>query len=346
MGYVHATFPSGNSAEALRQTYGLLLQKTLYQDLFKKQNQRTYSLVRASNGAASGYPFVIYSDSYDHEQYITGLSTASLCGILWTPEIRSAGSAREWLNRMQTVCFSPMANLNAWASGVKPWDFPEVTDAVRDVIELRMRLLPYFYSAFAEYNRDGIPPVRAMILEGDFSADDQTVIEGKLDSETNPYATGQIIEKNDQFMFGPSIMVAPFYGEQATERSVQLPAGNWYDFYTGQLVGNNTRITVTAEQLNDRTPLFVKEGAVIPMLSKAVVNSRDAKGHDLIVRHYGKTVGSFELYEDDATTFDYQRGASRIRTIAVDANGKSEVQSEGRGPALFGDITKVLQMTK
>ena len=342
----HATFPSGNSAEALRQTYGLLLQKTLYQDLFKKQNQRTYSLVRASNGAASGYPFVIYSDSYDHEQYITGLSTASLCGILWTPEIRSAGSAREWLNRMQTVCFSPMANLNAWASGTKPWEFPEVTDAVRELIELRMRLLPYFYSAFAQYNRDGIPPVRAMILEGGFSNDDQTVIEGKLDSETNPYATGQIIEKNDQFMFGPSIMVAPFYGEHATERSVLLPAGNWYDFYSGELVGNNTRITVTAEQLKDRTPLFVKEGAVIPMLSKAVVNSRDAQGHDLVVRHYGNTAGSFELYEDDTTTFDYQRGASRIRSISVDANGQSRMQTEGNGPALFGEIAEVRQMTK
>lgn len=342
----HATFPSGNSAEALRQTYGLLLQKTLYQDLFKKQNQRTYSLVRASNGAASGYPFVIYSDSYDHEQYITGLSTASLSGILWTPEIRSAQSPREWLNRMQTVCFSPMANLNAWASGVKPWDFPEVTDAVRDVIELRMRLLPYFYASFAAYNRDGIPPVRAMILEGGFEAGEATVIEGELDSETNPYATGEIIEKNDQFMFGPSIMVAPFYGEYATERSVQLPAGNWYDFYTGEWAGNNTQITVTAEQLKDCTPLFVKEGAVIPMLSKAVINSRDAQGHDLIVRHYGKEAGSFELYEDDATTFDYQSGASRIRSISIDAKGQSEVQTTGNGPALFGEIIQVRQMTQ
>jgi len=342
----HATFPSGNSAEALRQTYGLLLQKTLYQDLFKKQNQRTYSLVRASNGSASGYPFVIYSDSYDHEQYITGLSTASLCGILWTPEIRSANSAREWLNRMQTVCFSPMANLNAWASGVKPWDFPEVTDAVRDVIELRMRLLPYFYSSFAAYNRDGIPPVRAMILEGGFNGGEQTVIEGELDSETNPYATGEIIEKNDQFMFGSSIMVAPFYDEYAIERSVQLPAGNWYDFYTGELVGNNAQITVTAEQLKDRTPLFVKEGAVIPMLSKAVVNSRDAQGHQLIVRHYGKAAGGFELYEDDATTFDYQKGESRIRTLTVDAEGKLDVQTVGKGPSLFGEIVTVEPMTK
>jgi alpha-D-xyloside xylohydrolase len=342
----HATFPSGNSAEALRQTYGLLLQKTLYQDLFKKQNQRTYSLVRASNGAASGYPFVIYSDSYDHEEYITGLSTASLCGILWTPEIRSAQSAREWLNRMQTVCFSPMANLNAWASGVKPWDFPEVTDAVRDVIELRMRLLPYFYSAFAAYNQDGIPPVRAMILEGDFEAGEATVIAGELDSETNPYATGEIIEKNDQFMFGPSIMVAPFYGEHATERSVQLPAGNWYEFYSGEFAGNNTRITVTAKQLQDRTPLFVKEGAVIPMFAQAPRNSQAAAGQDLIVRHYGKQAGSFELYEDDATTFDYQRGASRVRMIRVDTNGQINVQTEGQGPALFGDIVEVQQMTQ
>jgi len=342
----HATFPSGNSAEALRQTYGMLLQKLLYQDLFKANNQRTYSLVRASNGAASGYPFVIYSDSYDHAQYITGLSTASLCGILWTPEIRSAGSAREWLNRMQTVCFSPMANLNAWASGVKPWDFPEVTDAVRDVIELRMRLLPYFYSAFAAYNRDGIPPVRAMILEGDFETSDQTIIAGKLDSETNPYATGEIIEKNDQFMFGPSIMVAPFYQEHATERSVQLPAGNWYNFYTGVLAGNNCMITVTAAELQDRTPLFVKQGAIIPMFAQAPLNSTAAKGQDMIVRHYGNEAGSCELYEDDASTFDYQGGSYRIRTLSVDADGALDVKIEGNGPALFGEILNVEQMTK
>ena len=239
-----------------------------------------------------------------------------------------------------------MANLNAWASGTKPWDYPEVTDAVRDVIELRMRLLPYFYSAFAKYHRDGIPPVRAMILEGNFSTDDQTIIEGKLDSETNPYATGEIIEKNDQFMFGSSIMVAPFYAQYATERSVQLPAGNWYDFYSGEFVGNNCRISVTAEQLKDRTPLFVKEGALIPMFGQAPINSKAAKGADLIVRHYGKIAGSFELYEDDATTFDYQKDASRIRTITVDAKGKSTIQTEGRGPALFGQITKIEQMTK
>ena len=47
---------------------------------------------------------------------------------------------REWLNRMQTVCFSPMANLNGQPLAQNPRDYPEVTDAVRDVIKLRMRV--------------------------------------------------------------------------------------------------------------------------------------------------------------------------------------------------------------
>lgn len=340
----HAIFPSGTHAETMRQTYGMQLQQTLYNDLFKANNQRTYGLVRASNGAASAYPFVLYSDSYDHEEYITGISTASLAGILWTPEVRSASSAREWLNRMQTVCFSPMAKLNGWASGTQPWSFPEVYPAVLEAIELRMQLLPYLYSAYASYQRDGIPPFRAMILEADFDYEGD-LVEGELDGEDNPYALGQIVEKNDQFMFGPSIMVAPFYGKNAIERSVTLPAGDWYDFYTGAYVGNNETVTVTAEALKDRIPLYVKDGSVIPMLTKPVLQSRDARGADLIVRHYGKTSGSFELYEDDANSFDYLQGTYRIRTLQVDPEGKLNIETTGQGPELFGEIIETVHMT-
>jgi len=347
----HATFPSGVSGEAMRQSYGLLMQNMLYNDLFKKNNVRTYGLVRASNGAASGYPFVIYSDSYNHEQYITGLSTASLSGILWTPEARSARTGREWLNRMQTVCFSPMAQLNAWSSGKKPWSYGEVTDSVRDVIKLRMRLLPYLYSAFADYHFKGIPPIRAMILEDGFSELEAKVIEGKLDSETNPYARGKIIEKTDQFMFGPSIMVAPFYESQSVTRQVQLPAGNWYEFYSGKFVGNNKTITVTAKDMGNRIPLFVKEGAVIPILTKAVNQTDKAYGHPLEVRYYGKTNGSFTLYEDDGKTFNYEKGQHRTRHLAVSKDQTGQYKLTERitkkdGPVMFGSIEKFRIMTK
>ena len=78
--------------------------------------------------------------------------------------MRASKSAEEWLRRMQSVCFSPMAMLNAWADGTKPWSFPEVENQVRDVAQLRMQLLPYIYSAFARYKDEGIPPFRAMQL--------------------------------------------------------------------------------------------------------------------------------------------------------------------------------------
>jgi alpha-D-xyloside xylohydrolase len=320
----HATFPSGTSAEVMRQTYGLQMQQMMHQELFRNKNQRTFGLVRASNGGASGYPFVIYSDSYGHKQYINGVSSASLAGILWCPEIRSARSDREWLNRMHTVCFAPMAMLNAWASGQKPWSFDDVTDSVREVIELRMRLLPYFYSAFARYHQQGIPPVRSMLLEGDQPLDDSSM-----------------------FMFGESILVAPFYEKFRAERTIQIPKGNWYDFYSGQFVGNGQQITRTAEQMQDRLPLFVKEGAVIPMLAKSVRNTDAAYGRPLEVRHYGKQAGSFDLYEDDGKTFDYERGKFRVRRIRIDASGQGSEEITGDEDAsMFGSVEAYRSMTK
>ena len=152
-------------------------------------------------------------------------------------------------------------------------------------------------------------------------------------------------------MFGPSIMVAPFYERQATERQVQLPAGNWYDFYTGRLAGNGETITVTARELEDKTPLFVREGAIIPMLSQAVNNTREAFGHPLEVRIYGNAEGTYDLYEDDGQSFDYRKGSYRIRRITVSANNHGELKlSEDvirdESPAMFGPIESIEYMSK
>ena len=315
----HATFPSGTPAEVMRQTYGMQLQRMIYQDLYQKNNRRTYSKVRASNGAASNYPFVIYSDSYGHDQYVTGLSSASLCGILWCPEIRSAQSSREWINRMHTTCFSPMAMLNAWASGTKPWSYEESTDAIRRTIQLRMKLLPYLYTAFANYHHTGVPPVRSMLLETGQAEAKTEDEDRKLDSEVDPYGDGfhqKIIEDNTLFMFGPDILVAPFINKQ-TERKVKLPKGNWYNFHTGKLAGNGSTITVTAELTNDLPPLFVKEGALIPMLKEPVNRTRDMQGAAIEIRHYGTEYRSCQLYEDDTTTFDYLEGTFNLYEFSV-----------------------------
>ena len=146
-------------------------------------------------------------------------------------------------------------------------------------------------------------------------------------------------------MFGPSIMVAPFYENQSTERSVYLPPGKWYDFYSGQYVGSNTTLLVKSELLNDKIPLFVKDGALIPMLKQDVMNTEEAIGRDLEVRHYGIAGGTFQLYEDDGKSFDYQKGAYRVRILSVTNQRFTETISKDDADSMFGSVS-LRRMTK
>ncbi len=315
----HASFPSGHDAVEIRQLYGLILQHTLQEHL-RKQNKRTYNLVRSSYIGASDKSAVIYSDYYKHKPYVTALANASLTGLLWTPEIRSAESPEEWIRRFQTVSFSPLMMLNAWYSGTKPWSFPEVTDMVREVVVLRKRLLPYLYTAFYDYQKSGIPPFRAMVLEQGFTAKEQLTA-GQLDGVDNPYAEQQRLEVTDQYMMGPSLLVAPiFTGEKS--RTVVLPKGKWYNFYTGQYIGDGETITVASKL--EQIPLFVKDGGIIPMIAAGEdLNSGSPK---LEVRHYGTKVNRYLLYNDDGVSYDFEKEQYTITELLVERrkNGKLE----------------------
>jgi len=288
-----ATFPSGYSGEQMRQVYGLLAQR-MTTAWFRERNQRTYGLIRASNAGASSFPYVIYDDYYSHRDFITALINSSFAGVLWTPEVRASETAEEWVRRMQSVCFSPMAMLNAWADGTKPWSFPEVEKAVKDVASLRMQLIPYLYSTFAQYRFEGKPPFRAMNL-----------VEGAKFID---------FDLKDQYMVGDYILVAPmFAGEKS--RKVYLPRGKWYDFYTGALAGENEVITVTPGL--DKIPLYVKDGGIIPMIDAQRHAPSPTAKDQLIVRHYGHADGSFMLYDDDGVSFNYERGECSFVKLSV-----------------------------
>lgn len=324
----HATFPSGHDAVEIRQLYGIIIQH-LFQEHLRKQNKRSYNLVRSSYIGASDKSSVIYSDYYKHKPYVTALANASLAGLLWTPEIRSATSSEEWIRRFQTVCFSPLMMLNAWYSGTKPWSFPEVTDMVREVILLRKRLLPYLYTAFYEYQNKGIPPFRAMVLEQGF-VEDEKLVGGQLDDIANPYAELKRLEVSDQYMMGPSLLVAPvFTGEKS--RKVVLPKGKWYDFYTGDYVGDGETISLEAQL--DKIPLFVKDGGIIPMIARGEdLNSTAPK---LEVRHYGTQVNRYLLYNDDGESYNFEKGQYTITELQVVQ--KKNGSRQGKSKAITAD---------
>ena len=298
-----AKYPSGISGEQMRQIYGSLMQSFMTW-LYRQRNERTYGLVRAGNAGTTSYPFVIYNDYYNHRDFITALVNSSFIGVLWTPEVRASKTSEEWLRRMQTVCFSPLAMLNAWADGTKPWSFPDVEDQVREVMRLRMSLIPYLYTAFAHYVFEGTPPVRAMNLEPGCDADPK-----------------------DQFMVGESLLVAPLFAGE-TSRKVILPKGRWYDFYTGDFAGDSG--TITVEPGLDKIPVFVKDGGIIPMYEPQ--EAPPEAPAPVVVRHYGSKASEFDLYDDDGRTYDYEKGDFiwiRLSADPAAASGKATVPEGG-----------------
>lgn len=312
-------FPSGKSAEQMRQTYGLLIQR-YSAALYHERNQRTYGLVRASNGGGSALPYVIYNDYYNHEDFITALINSSFAGVLWTPEARASKTGEEWLRRMQSVVFSPMAMINAWSSGTKPWSYPEVEQQVKDMALLRMQMMPYWYSEFAKYHFQGIPPFRAMNLEEGYQSDVKKEVKS-TNLEDNPYVEAVSKEVKDQYMAGEYLLVAPMFAGKQT-RTVILPKGKWFDFYTGKYVGDGEVITVTPGL--DKIPVYVKDGGVIPMGPALMHAPKPNEKISLEIRYYGSKPAKYQLYDDDGETFNYEKGAYSFREINISkaANGK------------------------
>ncbi len=292
-----AEFPSGHDGEQLRQTYGVLLQR-LVLDVYRGFDERTFGQVRGTNGGASSFPFVIYNDNYAFGEYITAVGNSAFAGVLWSPEVRGGGG-EDMLRRIQAVCFSPLALFNGWATDVKLWTHAEVADDIRDAILLRMRLLPYWYTAFAQYHYAGTPVIRPMPLVGGVPAGSDV---------------------KDQYMVGDALLVAPIAPGNKT-RTVVLPEGKWFDFYTGRLAGEHETIEVTPPL--SQIPLFVKDGGLVPLVEPRLYAPGRDEVLSLEVRHYGSAPGSFTLYDDDGETFAYERG-ERTWTrldVAKDARG-------------------------
>lgn len=182
--------------------------------------------------------------------------------------------------------------------------FPEVESAVCEAIRLRARLLPYLYSAFARYHTEGIPPFRSLFMDYGIFLNTRKQTQGALDDTENPYQEVAGTDIKDQFIVGDTLMAAPIAPE-ATSRKIIFPPGKWYDFHTGKLVASQGGVQEIECPPQAPLPLFAPDGAVIPIL----------ENNEIVVKKYGSKPGSFMLYDDDGTTFDYERGAGNWQVI-------------------------------
>jgi len=151
---------------------------------------------------------------------------------------------------------------------------------------LRYLLMPYIYSLAGLTYFNDYTIMRAMIM--DFAADQNV--------------TGIC----DQYMFGPSLLVAPVYKYKARTREVYLPSScGWYDFYSGKYISGGRIIQADAPY--ERMPLFVKEGSIIPF--GPAIEYTDEKAADPVTLYvYTGRDCTFTLYEDEGINFDYEKG--------------------------------------
>lgn len=132
---------------------------------------------------------------------------------------------------------------------------------------LRMQMMPYWYTEFARYHFDGIPPFRAINLEPGFNPEQIITSELKTSNlEDNPYLEA-IAKEIKISIWQVNIAGSSYVCRTNRTYCIMLPKGNWYDFYTGKYVGNGERITVSPGL--DRIPVFVKDGAIIPFIGCA-----------------------------------------------------------------------------
>ena len=210
----HAKFPGGLDGEQYHNIIGTLYMQTILDAL---DGTPTLSEVRNAGALAAPYPFVLYSDLYDHNDFIRGCVTAGFSGLLWTPEVRDtvSGTKEEFLRRLQTNVFSVQCLVNAWYCEEKPWETFGCTDDVRYWLNVRESLVPMLKTAFDRYHETGVPPVRALVC--DYTDDEQTY---RID---------------DQYLFCDKLLVTPLaVGE--TKRKVYLPNGDWENYFTGESV--------------------------------------------------------------------------------------------------------------
>jgi alpha-D-xyloside xylohydrolase len=152
--------------------------------------------------------------------------------------------------------------------------------------QLHYRLMPYVYSLAAKVTNEGYTMMRHLVF--DYPNDTK------------------VLDIKDQFMFGPAILVNPVITTGATSRSVYLPAGNWYDFWTGSPVTGNA--TINANAPLSQIPLYVRAGSIVPM--GPMIQYATESADPLEIRVYKGRDASFTLYEDEGDTYAYETGKS------------------------------------
>ena len=215
----------------------------------------------------------------------------------------------------QFGCFVPLYRTHGQWPTREVWNIaPADHPAYKTIVaydKLRYRLMPYLYSMAGMVHLKDYTMMRALVM--DFNGDDN------------------VLDIKDQWMFGPALMACPVGKYEQYSRNVYLPKQKgWYDFYTGKYYAGGQ--TILADAPYDKIPVYVPEGAILPVGPE--MEWSDQKKAELIDLYvYAGKDGSYTLYEDEGTNYNYEKG--KYATIDFQYNDAQKTVTIGARKGSF-----------
>lgn len=293
--------------------YGMQMVRATYDGLKKLyKNKRPLTITRAGYAGVQRYSSVWTGDnlaSWDHLKLALlqcmrlSLSGVSFCGTDiggFTGEPDGELFTR-WI---QLGVFTPF--MRAHSAGDtrerEPWSYGEEFEAInRKYIELRYKLMPYIYSTFWEHHKYGFPILRPVVM----------LEQDRIENRT----------REEEFTFGDKILISPILHPGQTSKTVYLPEGKWYNYWTHEAYEGG--LEHTAHAALDSMPIFVRAGSVIPEWPlMQYVGEIDLEEIKFQVYHSPYEVNSF-YYEDHGDTFAYEQDIYTEKKFVVKGDDHS-----------------------
>ena len=221
----------------------------------------------------------------------------------------------------QFGCFVPLYRAHGQWPLREVWNIaPADHPAYKTIVaydKLRYRLMPYLYSMAGMVHLKDYTMMRGLVM--DFNGDDK------------------VLDIKDQWMFGSALMACPVGEYQKYSREVYLPKQKgWYDFYTGASHAGGQ--TIVADAPYDKIPVFIPEGAILPIGPE--MQWSDEKKPELIDLYvYAGKDGSYTLYEDEGTNYNYEKGKYAVIDFKYD-DARKQVTIGARKGSFDGMLQK------
>ena len=304
---------AGVPSESMHNLYPLLYQEAVWQASRAALGDDAVLWARAGWTGAQRYPVHWSGDGVARFEDLACVVRAALSiGMSGVPFYSHdvggfSGNPSEelWVRWMQLGAFSSHVRAHG-SSPREPWEYgPVAEEQTRRYLALRYRLLPYLWTAAVTATRTSLPVLRPMLLH-------------------HPDDRGAW-EVDDQYYFGPCLLVAPVLEQGATSRQVWLPEGEWFDFWTDERLSGPGVVTVDAPL--ETLPLLVPRGAVLPM-GPDMLHVEEHPCDPLTVHLYDpEHDGSTEVHVDAATTVQvsWRLVPAGLEVVCSPAPGRLEV---------------------